>query len=471
MNRIGKIKPKNASEITESPFCIGCETLDRELWNPSEVYPFLQKLPIKTARLQTGWSRCEKERGVYDFKWLDNCVDGLLKAGIRPFLNVGYGNALYEQMNADGVGYQPLYSDKYFAAWKDYVSALCKHFLGRISIFEIWNEPNMAGIFWQPAKEREPEAYGRLFEETAKIIRSEVPDAKIVGGVISCMDYEFTRRFLESCNLNNLDIFSFHPYRSYPERHYHKQLDALRSLIKKYAPHAKLWQAEFGYPSMSSSTGYPGSVGHSEIIQAKVLLRKLLDDCGLGLELSEWFLAVDLHNYPKGTENVNSKGLLKTIPEVAPKIAFNALQYLGSIINGKIMPSINITYAINSEQEVDKTFITELLMADHAELSNISTVKLIVNDVPVLAYWNNGTLRDDLQFEKINLIYQNCEGLMFSNPILCDLLNGEIYDLSNGKHEHIVHDAWEVNLFRDIPLTDYPFIIVDKCLIDENWLS
>jgi hypothetical protein len=54
---------------------IGFETLDRKFFDPKPTYEPLEKLGIKWARVQTGWSRCETTKGKYDFAWLDEIVD------------------------------------------------------------------------------------------------------------------------------------------------------------------------------------------------------------------------------------------------------------------------------------------------------------------------------------------------------------------------------------------------------------
>ena len=41
------------------------------------------------------WSRCEKEKGKYDFSVLDGVVENLLRCGILPWFSVTYGNTLY----------------------------------------------------------------------------------------------------------------------------------------------------------------------------------------------------------------------------------------------------------------------------------------------------------------------------------------------------------------------------------------
>ena len=88
---IGKVRPRPSAQIAASPLGVGFETLDRKMFEPEPVYPFLAELGAKWARVQTGWCRCEPAQGKYDFAWLDAIVkppagDGdpaLVQSGLR----------------------------------------------------------------------------------------------------------------------------------------------------------------------------------------------------------------------------------------------------------------------------------------------------------------------------------------------------------------------------------------------------
>ena len=72
LQKIGKIKQKHSSEIKTSKIGIGFEKLDRDIFDPENVYDYVAELGVKWARLQSGWQRTEREKGVYDFEWLEN---------------------------------------------------------------------------------------------------------------------------------------------------------------------------------------------------------------------------------------------------------------------------------------------------------------------------------------------------------------------------------------------------------------
>ena len=154
MKKIGKLKTFKSSEIKDSYISIGFECLDRELFKAEKCYEPLGKTGVKYARCQTGWCRCEKEKGVYDFKWLDDVVDSLLANGVQPWFNIGYGNPIYmdDIKGPAAVGCVPLYyGEETLEAWCNYVAALTKHFKDRVTHYEIWNEADI-GSFWYPKK-------------------------------------------------------------------------------------------------------------------------------------------------------------------------------------------------------------------------------------------------------------------------------------------------------------------------------
>ena len=89
MKQIGKLKNLTSDKIEKSAVGIGFECLDRQVFDPEKCYDKLAATGAKYARCQTGWIRCEKQKGVYTFEWLDSVIDNLLCRGIQPWLNIG----------------------------------------------------------------------------------------------------------------------------------------------------------------------------------------------------------------------------------------------------------------------------------------------------------------------------------------------------------------------------------------------
>ena len=455
--QIGAIRKKTPKDFSRSPFGIGCETLDRELWDPKEIYPWMDDLPVKWARLQTGWARVEREKGRYDWGWLDESVDGLLERGFKPFFNVGYGNTLYTEGD---MGFHPLISDEAYAAWKKFVRALARRYKNKILYYEIWNEPNLKG-FWKPG-EVDPAKYVKIVRDTGQIIRKNCPGAVIIGGVLSRLPFNFIRSMFEEGLAKEIDIFSFHPYGVIPEQ-YAERIMTLRKYIDLYDPSIKIWQGEMGYPSDSGSSGFSGEPPWTETIQAKIMLRRLLTDISLGLDMSLWFLIVDLHDYPKGSGNVNYKGILRVEPKIAHKLAFPVLQNLGSTIYGDVSVRVALTRCMESSGKSAEELVKTYSLSTGQSMNKVYSAMLNTGGGKVLAWWETVKATDTYDTKNIDLILWDYEGNGFEDPVLVDLMSGKIFDLGSSQ-KRVSDGSWQhmTQVFQQLPLHDYPVLIMEK---------
>ena len=67
LKKIGSIIPKSSAEISDSRLGIGFEKLDRGVFDPEKAYDKVAAIGVKWVRIQSGWARTEKEKGVYEF--------------------------------------------------------------------------------------------------------------------------------------------------------------------------------------------------------------------------------------------------------------------------------------------------------------------------------------------------------------------------------------------------------------------
>ena len=81
--RAGTLVPRSKPDPKDDQWMIGCEVLDRDFARFSAYKDYLPGLGIRSIRLQGGWAKCEKVKGVYDFAWLDEPVDFALAHGSR----------------------------------------------------------------------------------------------------------------------------------------------------------------------------------------------------------------------------------------------------------------------------------------------------------------------------------------------------------------------------------------------------
>ena len=440
-----RLKTRTSKEVAASPISIGFETLDRMMFDPERTYPHLAKLGVKWARCQTGWARTEQRKGEYDFGWLDSVVDSLLKIGIQPWFNLGYGNTLYTPgpKHPSAVGWVPLNSDEARQAWVRYVERLAERYRTRVKHWELWNEPNISG-FWQPEKPS-AEGYMDFVRMTAPAIRSRIPDAVLIGlalAGISALDY--VERCFELGLGKLVDKISYHPYRAVPEENYEADLKALRGIAHRYKPGMGLWQGENGAPSTNNSTGALRQYQWDEGRQAKWLLRRLLTDIRLGVELTSYFQTVDMVNYVWSSGQsgqTNSKGVLRG-HDYTPKASYYALQYLCAVFDAGTQPA---EYLLKVERADPKL-----------ELPALQCGTFVRNGYAVCAFWYPANLQEGFAFRRARVSIWSGKAAKLENPVLVDLLTGDVtLPVKPAKSAA----GWT---FDDVLVKDYPMLLADR---------
>jgi beta-glucosidase/6-phospho-beta-glucosidase/beta-galactosidase len=129
---IGRIRPRAARDISSSRWSVGAETLDHGFGVYASYKAYLGPLGAKSIRLQAGWARCEPRPGVYDWGWLDAVVDDALAQGVRPWLQLSYGNPVYSGGGDTGLGGGFPSSPEALAAWDRWVRAIVQHYGDRV---------------------------------------------------------------------------------------------------------------------------------------------------------------------------------------------------------------------------------------------------------------------------------------------------------------------------------------------------
>lgn len=444
---IGKVRPRPAASIAASPLGVGFETLDRKMFEPEPVYPFLAELGAKWARVQTGWCRCEPAKGKYDFGWLDAIVDRLLAMGIQPWFNLGYGNQLYtpEATNHFAVGWAPLWNDEARQAWLRFVRALAENFRDRVKHWEIWNEPNHKN-FWKPHK-ADPAEYVEFVRMTAPVIRRAVPGAKIVGPAV------WSPKYFKACfDLGlgeQVDKVSYHWYRASPEDRYEAAVAGCREVLAQHDLKQPLWQGESGCPSQSAGAGALAKYPWTEALQARWVVRRTLSDLRLRVELSSYFHTVDML-YPNedGTPNgrLNSKGLLRR-SNYTPKPSYFAYQCLCALFDAET-------------QWAERPL--EVSAADDLPLDQSALLKaaFVRRGRPLYAYWLPADLRKELHQRTVDLTISNTPGAVLDTPVLIDPLGATVHRLPSATRSN---RRWQIPA---VPLSDCPLIITDRSTVE-----
>ena len=154
---------------------------------------------------------------AYNFSYVDQIYDGLLAAGVRPFVEVSFmPRKLAAQEILQPFWYKPIVAPpKDWNRWGDLVSHFARHLVDRYGVdevsqwyFEIWNEPNLD--FW--AGDPKEETYYQLYDVAARAIKA-VSGRLRVGGPATAQA-AWVDRFIRHCAENHVpvDFVSTHVY-------------------------------------------------------------------------------------------------------------------------------------------------------------------------------------------------------------------------------------------------------------------
>ena len=445
---LGSIKPVPSKRIDASPLGVGFETLDRMMFDPERAYEHVGQLGVKWARCQTGWARTEREPGQYDFSWLDDVVDSLLGQGVTPWFSISYGNRLYTPDAPDwsAVGWAPVFSDDAKSAWLRYTRAISQRYADRVTHWEIWNEPNHR-TFWRP-NEASAKDYTELVRVTAGEIRRNIPGAVIIGGALAGMPTDFLQQCLESGLGALVDRISYHPYRPVPERNYEPTVAGWQQLLAQYNPQLRLWQGENGAPSVGGprSAGALSQLPWSETYQAKWLLRRILVDLLVGVDMTSYFTMVDLATYNWGggaSDQTNYKGLLRAA-DYTPKPAYFAYQCLCALFDAR-------TRKLSSAPpNVLDTTLAE------SRIQYLRGARFTRDGKAIHAVWYPGELPEPFPPQTARVEIPLCREATIEQPVLVDPLSRQVFRLDG------VQRGEDRLTVTDLPLLDHPLLVTDR---------
>lgn len=229
--------------------------------------------------------------GKYDFSGVDRVYDGVLAAGVLPFVELSFMPKELASNGARGfpLGYRPFIAPpKSYEEWGKMIEAFTRHLVERYGLaevktwyFEVWNEPNLS-VFWSGNMED----YWRLYDLTARTIKAVSPELQVGGPSSSGVGGGWIYEFLKHCAETNapLDFLSTHGYyanddfatlkkiadKNFPGapaltgRHYYDQMRLIHFLLDKFSrPELPVFITEWG-SNVVYSYSLPLGVGPNE---------------------------------------------------------------------------------------------------------------------------------------------------------------------------------------------------------------
>jgi len=216
----------------------------------------------------------ENGKPVYDFTITDQTFDEFKRAGVRPFVELGFmpkdlaatvpGITEYQihdpMPTMSGASNNP---PKDYTLWGELVRHYVAHLVERYGrqevstwYFEVWNEPDI--VYWHGT----PAEYFKLYDYAVAGVRAALPNAKVGGpastGPANANAEAFLNRFLNHCLHDKsaatggaipLDFISFHPkgqtimYNGHVRMIIANELEAAQAgfrIVRKYPKFARL---------------------------------------------------------------------------------------------------------------------------------------------------------------------------------------------------------------------------------------
>lgn len=463
-----------AKDIPSSRLGIGFEKLDRAVFDPNKAYDKLEKIGVKWVRIQSGWMRTEKEKGIYDFSWLDEIVDQLISRGMEPWIDLCYGNPLYTELAKTvfgAVGCPPIITEEQTQAWLNYVEATVKHFKGRVRLYEVWNEPDNA-FSWRHVESdckdnmdltRNAREYGIFASKTAQVIKATDSSARVAAGSIAhpALKLFYIDDILATDLYKYIDAITFHIYSAFDGERA-DIIQAIRNVVDQYDPNITIIQGEAGAQTRSDGSGAMKGFAWSKEKQTKYLLRTLICDLWCGVEFASYFSTMDmieaLHGKVDNKASFLDYGYFGVLSadfdengfssgEYTPKPSYYALQNLASLMQGNCKRE-NIPFV---RQYLESRRMNGTDCADNTvktygfKLDDGTNALIYFNAVPLLTSTYSGTIS-----------YLVC-GQKAENLRLLDLADGSIYRLPESMVEKRGVNSI---MLKNLPLTDSPLVIL-----------
>jgi xylan 1,4-beta-xylosidase len=293
----------------------------------------------------------EDQSGNAYFTWryVDDLFDFLLSVGLRPFVELGFTpDAMASGKETNFFWKANITPPRDLAAWGRLVEEFVRHCVRRYGeaevrtwYFEVWNEPNLGGIFWTGGQD----AYFELYRRTAEAVKRVDSELRVGGPATSNFTTEheapWFAEFSDYCRANGVpvDFFSCHPYPNTwafdtdgNQLTGYRGMSALRDDLRwlrgfvrgSCAPGAEIHLTEW------NSSPSPRDLVHDTAFMAPFLVESCLSASGLVDSLGYWALTDLFEENGLGRGPLHGGFGLMNIHGI-PKPAFHAFNLLARL--------------------------------------------------------------------------------------------------------------------------------------------
>ena len=197
--------------------------------------PKLSEANIKHFRYELGWGKNEEfsapqitgtaSNPQYNFGELDQLVNGLKTNGVTPLYAMCYNPRPLQNNPADGNNWQSVPNN--LAAWQRICGDYAAHFkaMGTNPMYEIWNEPDLNGIFFTGTTND----YINIYKNAVAGIHAAEPTAIIGGPAVSGANLDWYKNFLNGIGTTPINFLSGHIYDS----NYRQLISTMRQALSE----------------------------------------------------------------------------------------------------------------------------------------------------------------------------------------------------------------------------------------------
>lgn len=249
--------------IVQAPSTIGVADSDLYGQPEDQVDRALDRVAavgITTVRLMVPWAGVEARPNVYDWKLVDRTVNAAAARGLTVLATLNATPAWATTPGTPMLSGRPKATSDYGR----FAGAVAARYRGKISAYEIWNEPN-ASFFYKPNPD--PAGYTQLLKSAYPAIKTADPTAIVVtGGLGAIVDHgamavdavKFVKGMYAAGAADYFDALGYHPYQytmMFSDGDYHpdsptNQLANIRQvMLDNEDRNKKIWATEYGEPS------------------------------------------------------------------------------------------------------------------------------------------------------------------------------------------------------------------------------
>lgn len=199
----------------------------------------VKELGFQWLRIDLSWNKLEPVQGQWEFANLDAFFEEIEGTDHKILAILCYDTPWIHE-DPDGLSEV---SPEQLEHYLHYIEVVMKRYGHRVDEWEIWNEPNLLfNTFWTGSDED----FFLLSQKAAAKIKEIDPEATVLAGAHWRFDKSYIMDMYEQGVLDNVDVFSYHPYYDKPHKIYRKSRD-LEDYLKSLGYRGDFRVTEVGF--------------------------------------------------------------------------------------------------------------------------------------------------------------------------------------------------------------------------------